>query len=229
MKTIERTTAKVLLSIVLLIVTVSPYALEAQQTDETETDVILLKIKNRLPKNWNYVRTSSRIHFIRTDSVLVLTENRINAPSESAASVASRVMQYGKPGISKVVYRYETKWTKGEIQEAKNKNSATAKLIEQLPDKHNIKHLYNKSLSSRDKKIFTAGNEEEQKRINNYEKENAVLYSQLIEIPAFHSQNYSLFLDVIEGANDDNHVVFPAEASNEVYRIMVLVREFCDK
>ena len=162
------------------------------------------------------------------DSIYILLENRINAPSEPAEKLAERIQKFGTMGVAKIIYRYEPKWTKEAIEKVKKNNAYILEQIQNLPQKYNIQHLYDKSLSTKNKNIYVPTNEKEAETIKKFEKEYNELNSKLIEVPFIHTQKYSLFLENIEGCNDENHVVYPQEASLEVYSILVLIRELCD-
>lgn len=201
---------------------------KAQQSEE-ETDNILLNIRSKIPANWNYVKTSSRIHLIRNDSIYILNENRIKAPKENRDVLNQRIQKYGQRCISKIIYRYEARWSKEDLKKANEHNSKLSKEIKKLPSKYNIEHLYNKSLSSKKGDVYTPTNDAEKIRVSKYEKEYKELMSKIIEVPTIHTEYYSLFVDEIQGRNDNNHVVFPEEASLEVYRILILVSELSEK
>lgn len=226
MKTLANINKALLITFISLIVIC--FGVNAQQSNE-ENDKILLNIKNKIPSNWNYIRTSSRIHLIRSDSVFILKENRINAPKESRDNLDERIKKYGQLGASKIIYRYEPRWSKEVLKNAYNSNSKISKEIKKLPQKYNIEHLYNKSLSTKKNIIYTPTNEAEKNRIKQYEIEYNELSSKLITVPTLHTENFSLFIDDVQGCNDNNQVIFPETASIEVYSIMVLVSELCDK
>ena len=84
-------------------------------------------------------------------------------------------------------------------------------------------------LSSKDKAVYTPKTETDKKRILDYYKEREMLQSKIIKLPDFSSQKYSLFIISTTGCNDDNHLVYPDEASVELYGILNFLREVCGK
>lgn len=186
-------------------------------------------VLNELPKGWMLKEEKGFFIITRMDSVLVLEGNRINAPAETREARIKRIKENGVKTQAKIVIRYENKWDYLRIQEAQIKNAATIDEISKLADKMKISALYDSKLSRKNQAVYTPKNETDKVNIANYYKEKDKLEKKIITIPDFNSQLYSLFIISTNGMDDDMHIVYPGEASLELYSILSLFREACGK
>lgn len=186
-------------------------------------------ILNNLPEGWAFKEDKENFIIYRKDSVFVLIENRINTPIENKEIRISRIKEHGVKTLAEIIIRYENKWDFLKIQEAQLKNAATIGEISKLPEKYNITSLLDPKLSRKNLPVYTAKNEKEKLNIADYYKEKGYLEKKLIRIPDYNSQLYSLFNVSTSGKEDDSHLVFPVEASIELYTILTLFREACGK
>ena len=159
----------------------------------------------------------------------MLDENRINAPVEKKEDQIARIKNNGKRIVPVIVMRYVNKWTPDQIQQANIQNAVYNDEIHKLAKKFNIEHLRDKNTSGKNATIYTPTNDQEKKRIEQYETELARLQDKKIRLPDFHSEKYSLFIETVIGKADDNHLVYPGENSLELYTILSTFREVCGK
>ena len=209
--------------------------LKAQYTEEEivkkgyTTDGIINILIDYLPKGWNFKEENSNFIFQRNDSIWELTENTLNVPIEKKDEKNKRIISNGKKTVSKIVIRYEDKWNFLKIQEATLLNQNTYNEIRLLPEKYNITALKDSKLSSKSHIVYTPKTESDKKRISDYNIEKEKLKGKIIKLPEMSSQKYSLFIEIKSGCNDEAHLVYPDEASVELYSILSFLREVCGK
>ncbi len=223
------------LVIVTLFVLLSSLKSNAQYSEEEiakkgyTTDAIINIIIDHLPTGWRFTDTNNCLIFQRTDSILELTENTLNVPFEKKEDKIKRIQAYGKKAVSKIVLRYETKWDFLKVQEVSTNNSSVYNELRFLSKKYKIVDLKDAKLSTKESTVYTPKNDADAKKIANYYTEKKIIEEKIIKSPDLSSQNYSLFIVSISGCNDENHLVFPDEASVEVYSLMTLCREIFGK
>jgi hypothetical protein len=98
-----------------------------------------------------------------------------------------------------------------------------------LPEKFKITSLKDQKLSSKGNIIYTPKTETDKKRIADFYIEREKLQGKIIKLPELSSQKYSLFILAKDGCNDESHIVYPDEASVELYSILSFLREICGK
>jgi hypothetical protein len=186
-------------------------------------------IINNLPAGWVFTADKGDFIIFRKDSVLILSENRINAPLENKEVKLNHIKEFGVKTQAKVIIHYENKWDFLRIQEAQIKNASIMDEIQKLPEKMKITSLLDSKLSRKGKPVYTAKNEKDQLCISNYYKEEERLEKKIVKLPDFNSQLYSLFIVSEDGKEDNMHYVYPTGASIELYTILSLFREACGK
>jgi hypothetical protein len=211
------------------------FEMKAQSTESEiskefyKADANISIVLNYIPKNWVFTADSNHFTITCTDTVWILDENRINAPMEKKEDQIARIKSNGKRIVQVIVLRYVNKWTPDQLQQAKIQNAYYDDEIHKLPSKYNIEYLRDNKLSGKRGTIYTPTNEQEKKRIEQYEMELAKLQGKKTILPDFHSEKYSLFLESTTGKMDDNHLVYPGENSIELYTILSTFREICGK
>ena len=207
----------------------------AQSSEEEIPKELFREDKNinlvlqNLPKGWQFIEDSGKFVISYKDSVFVLSENRIDAPVENRENRIKRIKEHGIKILPMIVIKYENKWEFIRIQEAMIKNSETMDEIKNLADKMNISRLYDPERSKKNQMIYAAKNKPDEIALTNYYKEKELLEKKIIKMPDYNTQFYSLFVVFKNGADDDMHIVYPSEASVELYSILALFRETCGK
>jgi len=196
-----------------------------------DNDKIIKEIKSKIPKNWKIITDKDMLIFERNGTVWSLFENQISQPMsfETEEERAERIKKYGTKTKTQVIYRYEDKWSSKQLKDAYTNNDAIYKKISGLMDKYKIRHLYDEMLSAKGDEYFIEGTPAENKRIEEYKTEKQKLESQIINIPQYNTEKYSLFLMEGSGYNDSFHIVYPFEASEEAYMIINLVSQKCER
>jgi len=194
-----------------------------------KADAQLSIVINYLPTGWSFSSAQDLFLITARDSAWVLEENMADSPAESKESRTERIKKSGTRILPQVVIRFEEKWSSDKVQMAKIGNAAIDDEIRKLPAKYRIQHLADTVQSSKSKKVYTATNDKETRLIAQYNNELNQLIAQRVKLPDFHSEKYSLFIDRITGAGDETHLVYPANASLEVYTVLSTFREICGK
>lgn len=188
-------------------------------------DLKLKKLSNSLPKNWDILLENGVIFIRRTGYIFTLFENRINAPinMETPEQTAKHIKKYGKMGFCQIAMKFEDKWTNAKIEKTIKNNNLIYEKIKQIPEKLGITNLYNASLSRKGDDVYTPNTKEEEKLVGEYYQEKDALLKEIIKLPDYNSDLYSFFIIQIDGINDDLHVIYPEEASDELYKVKVLL------
>lgn len=217
--------------IVILICGIPFITLKSQnKTDDIDNDATLKIIKNSIPKNWVFYQDNAKFILERKDTTWILYENRTNLSlyNESKQDRNARIKKNGVIGKSAIVFRYEPKWDPAKLIKANTHNDEIYKKMLQLPEKYNLKNLASGTGSKGDI-IYIGNTTEEKERVAKYNNEMDNLWKEIIVVPNYHSEKYSLFLVKKEGWNDDFHWVYPQEASNEVLNVEMYFIELCGK
>ena len=191
-------------------------------------DYILRKLVPVLPLGWAFKAKNNQFIIYRIDSVHIADKTIFNIPKNKKLS-DDTIIIYGLKTQSKIIYRYENRWTTEQNMKANSNNTPIFIQLSKLPEKYNITKLADKSKSSRENTVYTGKTEEEKDLINLFEKERLELRKKLIQKPIYHTEKYSLFLISTTGGNDSNFSVYPEIASNELYSILTLFFELTEK
>ena len=190
-------------------------------------DTVLLKIKELIPQNWKLLISKNEIIFEREGFVWALFENKINAPvdRETDKEKTARIKKYGKKIKTKLVYKYEERWSIDKIKLVKEHNQKIYKKISILMDKYKIRHLFDNFASSKGGEYFKQGTPDENKRIEEYHKDKLFLENRIVGLPEYNTDKLSLFNHSGSGYNDMYTTVYPFEATMEAFKIINLVSE----
>lgn len=222
----------IIITSILIVLSVSARAQASESEIAKEfyrADPNINLIINSLPSGWIFQEKDQCFIIYKSDSAIVLVENRINAPYETNNSRVERIKAQGIKVLPKLILRYEKKWDFIKIQEIQIKNSGLLAELVKLPEKYNITHLYDKNLSRKDNPVYTPKTENDKKILSSYYNEKAKLEKKMVKLPEFNSQLYSIFLQSAEGLEDDTHMVYPVETSMQLHSIIGLFREVCGK
>jgi len=193
------------------------------------SDGIINIIIEYLPKGWTFRESNGFFIIQRTDSILVINENTLNVPVEKKEAKNNRIIKNGKKAVGKIIIRYEDKWDFLKFQEASLNNSSVYNEISLLPEKIGISQLKDTKLSAKGNTVYTPQNDQDKAKIEKYYSERKKLENKIVKTPDNNTQKYSLFIVSKSGCNDDSHIVYPDEASVELYRIISFINEICGK
>lgn len=200
----------------------------AQQSRFIDEDYLLVKVKELLPAGWEiFSHIKGVIVIQKNEPVYVMDENRINAPvsMETKEELEKRIKTYGKQVKPEFEFKYYNKLTDEYIESAKKHNDSIYNVVNSLPKKYKIENLRDNFASSKGETRFYGNTDEESERIKKYEIEKYNLLDKIIKLPDYNSENYSLYLDLIIGMDDQMHLVWPLESSSEMFKI----KEILDK
>ena len=225
-----------ILSIATLIIFFSGISKVNAQASEEEivttgyrSDGIINIIIQYLPKGWTFRESNGFFIIQRKDSILVLDENTLNVPVEKMEAKNNRIIKSGKKTVGKIIIRYEDKWDFLKFQEASLSNSSVYNEIRLLPEKMGISQLKDPKLSTKGNTVYTPVTEQDKIKIEKYYSERKKLENKIVKTPDNNTQKYSLFIVSKSGCNDESHIVYPDEASVELYKIISFINEICGK
>jgi hypothetical protein len=199
--------------------------------ENLEPDPVLIKLKNQLPTNWSMRIENERLIVRRNEPAYQQITNLINAPAalikkeqqEKQASVAKKGIEV----YCTFVFQLETRWFPERLEWARNTNKSIDREISQLSKKYNIKDLYNRA-SKTVEGLYRGKTPEEKRRIDAFEKEKKELMKKRVRLPDYVSRDYCLFLLEKKGMQDEYTLIYPEEASKEMYRIEKKFKEIFD-
>jgi hypothetical protein len=228
-------TSSLLFMISFSFILATPAKIQAQYSEEEivkkgyTTDGIINILIDYIPTGWKFIEDSGTFIFQRIDLVWELSENTSNVPFEKKEDRIKRILANGKKTVSKIVIKYEDKWDFLKVQEASLNNTSVYNEISSLPQKYQITDLKDTRLSYKSKIVFTPKTDADKKRISAYYNERMKLEGKIIKLPDQNTQKYSLFIVSQTGCNDDSHLIYPDNASIELYSILNFIREICGK
>ena len=192
------------------------------QKNAVEPDPVLIKLKNQLPDNWSMHIENERLIVKCNEPAYRKLTNLINAPA-GLIKKEQREKQTSaeKEGIEvycKFVFQLETRWFPERLERARNINKSIDREISQLSKKYNITNLYNRA-SKTVAGLYRGKTPEEKRRIAAFEKEKKELMKKRVRLPDYVSRDFCLFLLEKEGMQDEYTLIYPEEASQEMYRI----------
>lgn len=194
-------------------------------------DATLEKLRAALPRGWTLSVGEAEVGAQRAGEVVVLFENRINAPlsRETEAGREARIRAHGKASPCRLVWRREPRWTAERRAAVTAANEAIAAQLSGLERKHGVDGLRDRSLSRKGGDFFRARTEEERRRVADYQREKSALEARIQPLPDCDTERASLFLASRSGVEDEHTVVAPAHASEEAARVERALRELCER
>ncbi|MHC9542502.1 MAG: hypothetical protein AB9903_23590 [Vulcanimicrobiota bacterium] len=194
-----------------------------------QDDQVLRKVEGSLPAGWVMYTEEDRLVIKRREPVWILNENLINAPVsfESSKERDDRIRKKGRQSYARLVFRMEKAWTPEKLRCAAVTNEAVMADLKALPGRFGVEKLMDESLSRKGDIVYTGRTDDEKKRIAAFNRERERIEKNLVKLPDYTSKQYSLFLLIKEGAEDDFHSVAPGKASEEIYTIESLLKKYC--
>lgn len=158
--------------------------------------------------------------------VYVLFQNMINAPRslESPADQIKRITKYGRKVESSLILRFEKKWSKKKWLSSRTKNDEIYRKIKKLADVPELRKILN-SRSKYTPEILAS----KYGKIKEYKlflKQKGILEKNLVILPEFESDNYSMWLIKKTGISSESTLVHPYRISEENYRIVNLLNVY---
>lgn len=196
--------------------------------ENPEPDPVLEKLRNQLPANWSMRIENERLIVKRNEPAYQQITNLINAP----AALIKKELQEKQASAKKegievyctFVFQMETWWFPERLERVGNTNKSIDREINQLSKKYNITNLYNRA-SKTAEGLYRGKTAEEKRRIDAFEKEKKELEKKRVRLPDYVSRDYCLFLQEKKGMQDEYTLIYPEEASQEMYLIENKFRE----
>lgn len=196
-----------------------------------EPDPVLKKLEQQLPANWSMGIEHDRLIVKRNEPAYLRFTNLINAPV-----MVLKKEQQKNEGIAKTegkeiycafVFQLENRWFAERLEWAGKTNRTIAGEIGRLEKKYQVTHSFDRALKSPEYQ-FRGKSEEEKQRFAAFLKEKKELENKRVRLPDYMSRNYSLFLIEIIGMQDEYTLIYPEEASREMYALEKTFREILD-
>jgi hypothetical protein len=190
--------------------------------DNPEPDPVLEKLRDQLPANWSMFIENERLLVKRNEPAYQQITNLINAPA-----VLIKKEQQERQAIAKkegievyctFVFQLETRWFPERLEAARNANKSIDREISQLSKKYNLTDLYNRAAKTAEY-LYRGRTAEEKRRIDAFEKEKKEVEKKRVRLPDYVSRQYCLFLLEKKGMQDEYTLIYPEEASKEMYLI----------
>jgi hypothetical protein len=190
--------------------------------ENLELDVVLERLKNQLPDNWSMRIENERLILKRNEPAFQLDTNLINAPAalikKELQEKGTSVKKQGREIYCRFVFQMETRWFPERLEAARKTNKSIDREISQLPDKYNITNLFDRTAKTA-AYLYRGKTAEEKRRIEAFEKERKELEKKRVRLPDYVSKDYCLFLLEKQGMQDGYTLIYPEEASQEMYRL----------
>jgi hypothetical protein len=190
--------------------------------EKLEPDPVLEKLKNQLPANWSMHIENERLMVKRNEPAYQQITNLINAPAalikKDQREKQASAKKEGIEVYCTFVFQMETRWFPERLERARNINKSIDEEISRLPEKYNITNLYNRAAKTPDY-LYRGKTAEEKRRIDAFEKEKKELEKKRVRLPDYVTRDYCLFLLEKKGMQDEFTLIYPEEASQEMYFI----------
>lgn len=190
--------------------------------EKLEPDPVLIKLKNQLPDNWSMHIENERLIVKRNEPAYRQITNLINAPvaliKKERREKQASAKKEGIEVYCTFVFQLETRWFPERLERARNINKSIDREISQLSKKYNITNLYNRA-SKTVAGLYRGKTPEGKRRIAAFEKEKKELMKKRVRLPDYVSRDFCLFLLEKKGMQDEYTLIYPEEASQEMYRI----------
>ncbi len=100
-----------------------------------------------------------------------------------------KVVKGGRREIYRLRFIFLPRWSSARLKQARENNDRIEREINGLPEKYRLSHLSRNKMNS-----FFSDDEEEKKRIREYEIEYEELRGKIIILPDFHTDEHSVFM-----------------------------------
>jgi hypothetical protein len=151
------------------------------------TDTEYSGLKQAAGDNWNIDEYGDRI--VITSKRLFWFYNAVSLPFMTEEQLEAYIKENGRQDYYEITLRFVKRWTEAEVKGARKKNGTIYEAIDHLQEKHGLMHLTPNKMNS-----FFPETEEDEKKIEAYEKDRDKLLSQLIDIPTYYSEQHSIFV-----------------------------------
>jgi hypothetical protein len=199
--------------------------------ENLEPDPVLEKLRKQLPDKWSMHIENEQLIVKRNEPAYQQITNLINAPAALIKKDQQKKQASAKKEGIEVyctfVFQMETRWFPERLEWARNTNKSIDREISQLSKKYNITDLYNRAAKTVEG-LYPGKTEEEKRRIDAFEKEEKELEKKRVRLPDYVSRDYCLFLLKKEGMQDEFTLIYPEEASQEMYFIEKKFKEICE-
>jgi hypothetical protein len=190
--------------------------------DNPEPDPMLEKLRYQLPANWSMFIENERLLVKRNEPAYQQITNLVNAPAalikKDPREQEASAKKEGIEVYCTFVFQMETRWFPERLEAARNTNKSIDREISQLSKKYNITNLYNRVAKTAEY-LYRGKTAAEKRRIDAFEKEKKELEKKRVRLPDYVSRDYCLFLLEKKGMQDEFTLIYPEEASQEMYLI----------
>lgn len=202
------------------------------QTNQVETDKILLQLKTEIQADWNFQKANSDLMIESKTDVWIDFYNSAGVPHddpELKKFTPEYLQEKGRKTKLLVRFRLEEKWSEAKKQSVIGFNRKIEKEIQGLLEKHKISHV--KRSSRYGEELFWGASPEEKVRIENYRKEKEKLIKTKIILPDYNSENYSFFVVYktwnysTEGAYHMLPMIYPKEAETKILELEKVIEK----
>ncbi|HNW89639.1 MAG TPA: hypothetical protein PKN48_08235 [Bacteroidales bacterium] len=190
-------------------------------------DSVMNIITNKIPQGWEIKNENNKLIFLKKDSIWVHKDDRSSLKNLTKEQIQQKIKEKGIKTTCFIIFSYESKWTFDDMLVATYNNALYNEEINKLSEKYKISQYEDKEHSTRFNKVYKATKAGDQKILDAYNEEKNSLLSKMKKIPDYHTTKFSLYLLEMHGYNDNNTLVFPDEASINIFTIKNLFDEIC--
>ncbi|MBN1411125.1 MAG: hypothetical protein JW969_09785 [Spirochaetales bacterium] len=165
------------------------------------TDKEYLKLKEAAGDNWDIFFEEDKITL--TSRKIFYFYNAVSLPYMKPEELAAYAMESGRQDYLEIIMTFVPKWSDEKVTETRQKNAMVLKEQYDLVEKHGLTHLTRNKQNS-----FFPETPDDKPKIKKYEEEYAWLESQLIRVPSYKSEKFSIFVQ-------DNRMGYEAAYSEE--------------
>jgi hypothetical protein len=201
-------------------------------TSELETDPAFIEIKAKLDPAWKVYIKKNLLYIERKEPVLVMPENRINAPVtlvETENEKMARMKKFGMKMKPVLIYKFQKRWTVNDSIDAESKREDILHKIQSLPEKYKITHLLDKNLSRKGGEFYLPQTKKEKRKVQEYFNEKTKLEKKIPYLPDYHLAKFSLFLISKRGVSSEYAEVYPESVMGEFIQVEKLLFKYKSK
>jgi hypothetical protein len=214
---------RIMIIILLLIPSCTPSGFSQSLKDDKK----FLELQSNLPAGWHITNTTDQIKIMSSDSVWSMFENKISQPkmTEPDSVRISRIKKYGIKVNPCFTLRYEPKWSKQKLDNAKKTNANIYKQIDSMANTTGVKKLIVDPKTTKGELWFNAKTHKDSLLVKDYLKFKETQENKLIKLPDYETSFFSIFQISEVGISDAFTTVYPYTESEKAYKIMSLMQE----
>lgn len=182
-------------------------------------DPVLNKFLASIPSGWSYSFNDTALTITKKDSVYMVYHNKINESGMPVEKDKEEIdcKSKGIATVAFIKYRVEKKWSENKIHKANNHiiYSKIKKLFQQYKIK-NITHKFDSYITE---------TPDEKKRLDLYKQQKNQLEQNLLNLPNYNSQLYSVFYITAKGCQTALEDFYPIKTSVECFSIQNIANE----